>query len=233
MALAEQHVETIIPAYTHGVQAQPTTFAHYLLALVAALSRQTERLREAHARVNRNPLGTGALATSSFPIDRERLAALLGFEGQVDNAYDANHLAPVDAALDVAGALAIAATQIGQFAQDLHAIYADTQPWVMLGAGELMGVSSMMPQKRNPTAIEQLRAQSSLMLGDMQTVFLMSHNARTGMFDYRMYDPVPCGRPLQVLSFCSRCWAGWWSTRTARWQRCGRTIPPPPRSPTR
>ena len=95
LLLAERHRETIIPAYTHGVQAQPTTFAHYLLAFGAALARHTERLRQAYARVNRSPLGTAALATSSFPLDRPRLAALLGFEGLVENAYDANHLAPV------------------------------------------------------------------------------------------------------------------------------------------
>jgi argininosuccinate lyase len=199
LAVAGRHTETIIPAYTHGVQAQPTTFAHYLLALDAALARQTERMRQAFERVNRNPLGAAALATSSFPVDREKLAALLGFEGLVENAYDANHLAPVDSALDVAGALAIAAVQIGQFAQDIHMQYAEPVPWFVLAAGELTGVSSIMPQKRNPAALEQLRAQSSILLGEMQTVLLIAHNNRTGMFDYRMYDPVPCARPLQVF----------------------------------
>jgi argininosuccinate lyase len=199
VALAGKHVDTIIPAYTHGVQAQPTTFAHYLHALASALARQAERLREAHVRVNRNPLGAAALATSSFALDRERLAVLLGFEGLVENAYDANHFAPVDTALEVAGALAIAAVQIGQFAQDLHAQYAEPVPWFVLAAGELTGVSSIMPQKRNPAALEQLRAQASIMLGDMHTVSLIAHNNRTGMFDYRSYDPVPYARPLQVL----------------------------------
>jgi argininosuccinate lyase len=199
LAVAGRHTRTIIPAYTHGVQAQPTTFAHYLHALAAALGRQTERLRQAYARVNVNPLGTGALATSSFALDREKLAALLGFEGLAENAYDANHLAPVDSALEVAGALAIAAVQMGQFAQDIHTQYAQAEPWFMLAAGELTGVSSIMPQKRNPAALEQLRAQASIMLGEMQTVLLVAHNNRTGMFDYRMYDPVPCARPLQVF----------------------------------
>jgi len=197
--VASRHTETIIPAYTHGVQAQPTTFAHYLHALAAALSRQTERMQQAYRRVNRNPLGAAALATSSFPIDRERLAVLLGFEGLVENAYDANHLAPVDSSLDVASALAIAAVQIGQFAQDIHAQYSEPTPWFMLATGELTGVSSIMPQKRNPAALEQLRAQASIMLGEMQTMFLIAHNIRTGMFDYRCYDPVPCARSLQVF----------------------------------
>jgi argininosuccinate lyase len=199
LAVAGRHIETIIPAYTHGVQAQPTTFAHYLHALAAALGRQVERMRQAYARVNRNPLGAAALATSSFPLDRSRLAALLGFEGLVENAYDANHLAPVDSALEVGGALAIAAVQVGQFAQDIHTQYAEAQPWFVLGPGELTGVSSIMPQKRNPAALEQLRAQASILLGEMNTVLLIAHNNRTGMFDYRMYDPVPCARALQVF----------------------------------
>ena len=199
LALAARHTETIIPAYTHGVQAQPTTFAHYLLAFAAALARQTARMRQTYQRINQNPLGAGALATSSFPLDRRRTAALLGFAGLVENAYDANHLAPVDSSLEMAGALSVAAVQLGQFAQDLHAQYAEPVPWFMLATGELTGVSSIMPQKRNPAALEQLRAQCSIMLGDMQTVFLLAHNARTGMFDYRMYDPIPSARPLQVF----------------------------------
>ena len=199
LAVAGRHTETIIPAYTHGVQAQPTTFAHYLHAFAAALGRQAERLQQAYGRINRNPLGAAALATSSFPLDRARLAVLLGFEGLVENAYDANHLAPVDSALEVAGALAIAAVQMGQFAQDIHAQYAEPVPWFMLAAGELTGVSSIMPQKRNPAALEQLRAQASLMVGDLHTVLLVAHNNRTGMFDYRLYNPVPCERPLQVF----------------------------------
>ncbi len=69
----------------------------------------------------------------------------------------------------------------------------------MLAAGELTGVSSIMPQKRNPAALEQLRAQASIVLAEMQIPIMVSHNARTGMFDYRSYDPVPCAKPLQVL----------------------------------
>jgi len=201
---AQKHKETIIPAYTHGVQAQPTTYAHYLLALASMLARQTARLIEIYRRVNRSPLGTAALATSSFPLDRNHLCALLGFDGLLENAYDANHLAPVDSALEVAAALSIAAVQIGQFAQDIHAQYAEAVPWFVLGSGELTGVSSIMPQKRNPAALEQLRAQSSLMLADMHGVALLSHNTRIGMFDYRMYDPVPCPRPLLVFDIFTK-----------------------------
>lgn len=196
---AEEHIDTIIPAYTHGVQAQPTTFAHYLLAFESALARATERLQQAYARVNKCPLGAAALATSSFPLDRNRLAELLGFDGLVENAYDANHLAPIDSALDVASAWSIAAVEMGMFAQDMHAQYAEPTPWFMLAEGKLTGTSSIMPQKRNPAALEQLRAQSSILLSELQTMTWVSHNNRTGMFDYRMYDPVPYARALTVF----------------------------------
>jgi argininosuccinate lyase len=200
LALAEQHKQTIIPAYTHGVQAQPTTFAHYLLALAGALARDSERLQQAFRRVNKSPLGAAALGTSSFPVDRRRLAELLGFDGLVENSYDANHLSSVDSSLEVASALQISAIQIGQFAQDIHAQYAAPSPWFLLSEGKLTGVSSLMPQKRNPAALEQLRTQSSILVGEMQTVFLLAHNNRTGMFDSRSYDPVPSARPLQVYA---------------------------------
>jgi argininosuccinate lyase len=196
---AEQHIETIIPAYTHGVQAQPTTFAHYLLAFESALARATERLQETYVRVNKCPLGAAALATSSFALDRNRLAELLGFEGLIENAYDANHLAPIDSALECAVGYSSIALQAGMFAQDIHAQYAEPVPWFMLAAGELTGTSSIMPQKRNPAALEQLRAQASIVISEMQAMTWISHNNRPGMFDYRMYDPVPVIRLLQVL----------------------------------
>ena len=204
LELADKHRDTIIPAYTHGVQAQPTTLAHYLLALSSAIGRQLDRFVEAWARLNRSSLGAAALSTSSFPVDRQRLAALIGCDGIVENAYDANHFAPVDIALDYANALSVCAVQVGQFAQDLHAQYAAPVPWITLQAGDLIGVSSLMPQKRNPAALEQLRAQCSLLLADMQGPFMLAHNVRTGMFDYRAYDPMPTTRPVAVFALLER-----------------------------
>ncbi len=199
LALAAKNTETVIPAYTHGVQAQPTTYAHYLLAWASAFDRDSDRFQEAYRRINLSPLGAAALGTSGFPIDRKRLAVLLGFDGLIENSYDADHLATVDGSLEVAGALEIAAIQLGQFAQDIHTQYAEPVPWITLSEGKLTGVSSIMPQKRNPAALEQLRAQSTILAGQMQTVFLIAHNNRTGMFDYRSYDPIPSTQPLLVF----------------------------------
>ena len=184
LTLAEQHTRTIIPAYTHGVQAQPTSLAHYLLALASGLERDAARFEEAYARVNLSPLGAAALGTSGFPLDRERLADLLGFDGAVVNSYDANHISSVDSKTEVASALSISAVTVGQFSEDVHTQYHDPVPWLLLDRS-LTGISSIMPQKRNPSALEQLRRLSSTVIGDAQTVFLIAHNTNSGMTDYR------------------------------------------------
>ena len=184
LELASLHTGTVIPAYTHGVQAQPTTLAHYLLAFASALERDADRIEETFARINLSPLGSAALGTSGFPIDRYRLAALLGFEDVVENSYDANHISSVDSKTEVASTMAIAAITIGQFAEDLHVQYHNPIPWILLDRS-LTGVSSIMPQKRNPGILSELRRLSSTVVGEAQTVFLNAHNVSSGMPDSR------------------------------------------------
>ena len=184
LGLASRHTATVIPGYTHGVQAQPTSLAHYLLAFAAALDRDARRLEETYARVNRSPLGAAALGTSGFPVDRRRLAELLGFDGLVENSYDANHVSSVDSKTELASVLAISAIGVGQFSEDVQVQYHDPAPWLLLDRS-LTGISSIMPQKRNPIALERLREVASTVLGDAQTVFLTAHNTSTGMIDYR------------------------------------------------
>lgn len=185
LALANQHVDTVIPAYTHGVQAQPTSLAHYLGAFSAALDRDAERLMAAFNRINRSPLGAAALATSGFPIERNRLAELLGFDGLVENAYDANHVSPADIKTEFASALATSAIHIGQFVEDLHIQYHDPQPWFQLREGPLTGISSIMPQKRNPRPLDVVRLLATAVVGSAHTVTLNAHNTNSGMNDYR------------------------------------------------
>ena len=196
---ASLHLQTVVPSYTHGMQAQPTTWAHYLLAFSDALGRHVRRLQQAYDGINQCPLGAAAVTTSSYPVDRELLARLLGFDGLVENSYDANHLGPVDSCLELAAIFSGFAIQVGQLAQDLHAACSLVRPWVALDGGNLMGRSSLMPQKRNPAALEQLRAQSALLLAECQAPVYLAHNVRTGMFDYRAYDPLPSKRQRAVL----------------------------------
>jgi argininosuccinate lyase len=191
LVLAGRHLETIVPAYTLDVQAQPTSLAHYLAGMAEALDRDSDRLQATYSRLNRSPLGAAALATSGFPLDRRRLAALLGFDDVVENSYDANHMSSVDFATELVGVLATSALHIGQFSQDLLIQYHEPTPWIMIKEGEgLTTASSIMPQKRNPNVITGLREVSSTVVGDAGRVFLLAHNTSVGDYDYRRQGPV-------------------------------------------
>ena len=187
--LAEREANTPIPAYTHGVQAQPTTFGHYLLAFSAALQRDGARLAEGFRRLNRSPLGAAALGTSGFPLDRHRLAQLLGFAMPVENSYDANLVASADYKLELAGILAASAVTVGQLAQNIHTQYHNPRPWIVLDPATTSG-SSIMPQKRNPRPLDRLRSAASDVVAKAHALTLLAHNANTGMHDYRQLNPL-------------------------------------------
>ena len=184
LELARRYQGTVIPAYTHGVQAQPVSVGHYLTAFAAALERDAERLRESFARLNQSPLGAAALGTSGFPINRDRLAELLGFDGVVTNSYDANLVSSVDSKLEFANALAVSAIVVGQLMENLHTQYHGPRPWFMLAESET-DVSSIMPQKRNPRPLDGVRLLASGVVGSAHTVTLNAHNTNSGMNDYR------------------------------------------------
>ncbi len=189
LKLAEQEAGTPIPAYTHGVQAQPTTLGHYLLAFSANLERDVQRYREGYARMNLSPLGSAALGTSGFALNRPRLAELLGFAGPEDNSYDANLVSSGDLRRELAGILALSAVPIGQLVENLHTQYHNPRPWILLDRSAV-GISTIMPQKRNPRPLDRVRSQASIVLGSAQTQLLLAHNTNTGMHDYREATPI-------------------------------------------
>ena len=186
---AEAHRDAILPAYTYGVQAQPTTFGHYMGAYAEALRRNAERHREAWSRINQSSLGSAALGTSSFPINRPRLAELLGFDASVVNSLDANQIAPLDTGVEAAALASTSALTIGMLAEDIAAQYTHTRPWLVLSGGDVTGTSSIMPQKRNPTALVELRQHTSTIIGQAITYTVQSHNVAQGMEDYKMNTP--------------------------------------------
>jgi len=205
--LAHQNIDAVIPIYTHGVQAQPTTFAHYLLALLSGLHRTCARATESYSRTNRSPLGAGAGTTSSFQINRVRLAELLGFEAIVDNAFDANLVAPVDASLEFVQVLATLAVQVAQFVQDVLAQFYLTEAWLTIDpTSALTGISSMMPQKRNPRVLEVIREHASIIIGAAQSMTLLAHNVTSGMSDVRetVTSVVPIARMHELLNLLDR-----------------------------
>ena len=163
--MAEKHLETVILEYTHLQPAQPVTFAHYLLSRFDALERDLQRLQAAYTRVNLCPMGAGALATTSFPINRERVAELLGFDGLVENSIDA--VGSRDFILETIAALTLVAVNLSQLAEDLI-VWSSPDFGVVELPDDFTSTSSMMPQKKNPEVPEVIRARASHVLGDFR-----------------------------------------------------------------
>jgi argininosuccinate lyase len=150
---ANEHVDTVMPGYTHLQPAQPTTVAHWLASYESALSRDVERLLDCYDRVNRSPLGAGAFAGVSFPVDRERTAELLGFSGVIENSADA--AAGRDFLIETAGVLAALAAALSGMAED--GILFANRGYLELD-DDYASTSSIMPQKKNPDTLELVRA---------------------------------------------------------------------------
>lgn len=175
--LTEEHKETVMIGYTHTQQAQPTTLSHYLNAMTDMLTRDIYRLQAAYKTVNRSSMGAAALTTSGFPINRERMKDLLGFEDMIDNAWDA--VAGADYIAETATAVQLSALNLGRSMQDFL-LWGTQEYGAFLLASPYVQISSIMPQKRNPVSIEHMRALLSSVAGDCQTVLLMIHNTPFG-----------------------------------------------------
>ena len=191
LALAQEHVDTLIPAYTHTQPAQPTTLAHYLLGAIECFLRDIDRLKAAFQTINRSPLGACAITTTGFPIDRYFTAEVLGFEGLQLNSYGA--IAATDYVTETAGVIATAMVNLGKFVQDLLLWCNPALNFLRLSDAWVQ-ISSIMPQKRNPVALEHTRVLASKALAQAQGVFTMAHNTPFG-------DIVDSEDDLQPLVF--------------------------------
>lgn len=171
--MAEKHVDTVMPGYTHTQHAQPISLGYYLLSANDMVERDFRRLSGALGCCDRSPLGSGALATTGFPIDREMTARLLGFAGLVEIGYDGVSIR--DDLQEAVGALAILMTGISRIATDL-------QTWNTMEFGFLelddaySSVSSIMPQKKNPQALEHVKAVAAMAIGTLNMVLAASKN---------------------------------------------------------
>lgn len=159
---AREHVETVMPGYTHLQPAQPITVAHWLLSYESAVARDTARLLDAYDRTNRSPLGAAAFAGTPFDVDRDRTAELLGFDGTVRNSMDA--AASRDFLAESASALATGATTLSGLAEDAI-IYAN-KGFVELD-DDYSSTSSIMPQKKNPDTLELVRGVAGDAVGEV------------------------------------------------------------------
>jgi len=169
LELARRHPEAIIPGYTHLRRAQAVLWPHYLLAYFEMLARDFERLGEARRRTNALPLGSGALAGSGFPFDRQALAAELGFETLTRNSMDA--AADRDFLLDFLYAAAVTMLHLSRLAEDWILYSSDEFGWLEL-ADEVTSGSSLMPQKKNPDSLELIRGKCGRVFGAFSSLFL-------------------------------------------------------------
>ena len=184
LTLAERHRDTIVPSYTNGVAAQPTSYAHYLLGNIASLLRVRERMADTYCRFNASAMGACVLNGTGWPLDREGMAHALGFPKPVTNALDATSLWTVDFPLDVASAAAELAVRLGSMVNDIMVQYAQPRPWILLKeGGDNTYVSSAMPQKRNPGLMNNCREECSEVVGEMMKSFMRAHNVVPGMID--------------------------------------------------
>jgi len=175
--LAAQHRESLMPAYTHTQPAQPTTVGHFLLAMAENTGRDIRRLQRAFENMNLCPLGACAITTTGFPIDRFRVAGLLGFSGPTRNSYAS--IASVDYFTELLGAVSALLINVGKFAQEFLLMAMMEFDVIRLPDGYVQS-SSIMPQKRNPVAIEHVRAIASKALGQTLGVLTSVHNTPFG-----------------------------------------------------
>ncbi|MCC1494419.1 argininosuccinate lyase [Cognatishimia sp. F0-27] len=173
IATAEREAETLIVAYTHGQPAQPTTYGHYLSAMTEVVLRDLDRLNAALDTVELCPMGAAAITTSGFPIDRARMAALLGFRAPLTNSYGC--IASVDYVTGLYSAMKLIFVHLGRLCQDY-------QYWAAFEVGQLhvpdalVQISSIMPQKRNPVPIEHMRHMASLTAGRCDAIVDVMRN---------------------------------------------------------
>jgi len=162
--LAGKHTETIMPGFTHLQVAQPVSFAHHLLAYFEMLARDAERFADCRRRVNRLPLGAAALAGTSFPIDRSRVARELGFDGLAENSLDA--VSDRDFAIEFCACAALLMTHLSRFCEELILWMSPRFGFIDLADRFCTG-SSIMPQKKNPDVPELVRGKTGRVNGHL------------------------------------------------------------------
>ncbi|MEM3608737.1 MAG: argininosuccinate lyase [Candidatus Bathyarchaeia archaeon] len=184
---AEKHTETITPGYTHLRAAQPITFSHYLLYQFDVFQRNLQRLMECYGRVNACPMGAAALATTSFPINRERVAELLGFAEVLENSMDA--VGSRDFVLETLAVLSIIAIDVSRLAEDLI-IWSTPEFDLIELPDEFCSTSSIMPQKKNPDVLEVVRARMSHVIGNFTACALTLKSLPSGYnLDFQEVTP--------------------------------------------
>jgi argininosuccinate lyase len=185
---AEEHADTLMPGYTHSQHAQPSTFGHTLMRHAAVLERDLQRLEGAFARTNLSAQGGAAMAGTSWPIDRARVAALLGHDGIVVNSADAGGFAR-DHMEEGVACLALLMNNVGRLATDLFVWHSWEFGFVEV-SDALAGTSSIMPQKKNPHALERVKALAGQAIGWLPAMMGCQRTVLSTDLDYAFGDDI-------------------------------------------
>jgi argininosuccinate lyase len=197
--LADRNVRTIMPGFTHLQVGQPVSFAHHLLAYEAMLARDCERFADCRRRVNRLPLGSAAVAGTSFPIDRERVARELGFDAVSGNSIDA--VSDRDFAVEFASAAALTMIHLSRFAEEL-VLWANPRFGFVRIADRFCSGSSIMPQKRNPDVAELIRGKSARVIGHTTALMVLMKAQPLAYNKDDQEDKEPLFDTVDTLSDC-------------------------------
>jgi len=196
---AERHAALVMPGFTHLQVAQPVTFGHHLLAYVEMFARDQERLVQVRSRVNRLPLGAAALAGTSFPIDRERVARELGFEGLCENSLDA--VSDRDFAIEFCAFAALAMVHLSRLAEELVLWASPRFGFVRLPDRFCTG-SSIMPQKKNPDVPELVRGKSGRVAGHLVALLTLMKGQPLAYNKDNQEDKEPLFDAVDTLKDC-------------------------------
>jgi argininosuccinate lyase len=205
IAQAERHAALVMPGFTHLQVAQPVTFGHHLLAYVAMLERDRERLAQCRARVNQLPLGAAALAGTSFPIDRARVAKELEFEGVSENSIDA--VSDRDFAIEFCACAAIAMMHLSRLAEELVLWSSPRYGFVRLPERYSTG-SSIMPQKKNPDVPELVRGKTGRVFGSLVALLTLMKAQPLAYNKDNQEDKQPLFDAVDTLKDCVAIFTG-------------------------
>jgi argininosuccinate lyase len=206
---AERYPDVVLPGYTHLQPAQPILFGHYALSLFWMLQRDHGRLSDAWARADIMPLGSGALAGSTFPIDRDFLAAELGFSRVSENSIDA--VSDRDFILETVSALSILMMHLSRFCEDL--IVWSSREFGFLELDDAFSTgSSMMPQKKNPDSLELIRGKCGRVYGDLMSLLTTMKGIPLTYSKDMQEDKEPLFDAIETSQICLEVFAGAWST---------------------
>ena len=196
---AKDHVDTVMPGYTHLQRAQPTTFGHVLMAYANMLRRDVTRLEDCRERMDESPLGAGALATSTYNVDRFETARLLGFAKPMDNSMDA--VSDRDYALELLSALSILMMHLSRFAEEIILWCSWEFKFAELDDAYSTG-SSIMPQKKNPDVAELVRGKTGRVYGDLITLLTVMKGLPLAYNKDMQEDKEPVFDAIDTVKMC-------------------------------